>query len=241
MMVARLGDARVEACRGLAHREDYRCPGCGLPVVLHARVGGWVIPHFKHKAKSECPNGTGETAAHRAVKALLRDHFRDKGLRVEVEKRTAGRRADVYLPDSKTAYEAEFSNKETHEFIGKCHDYARHGVKSLWIFHQRQIKTESISEDAKILVTTSPILRLIDSRHCPKDARAAFFAYDDNEAVIFRGALETCILYTSENEYTGEGGSPYASRRWKRLLITDVIREEPPAPHFSAEAARAKE
>jgi competence protein CoiA len=86
MLVAMLGDDRVEAARGLAHSPDYRCPRCRSPVVLHARIGGWVVPHFKHKPDSSCTYGKGETPEHRAVKALLRDHYRAKGYQVEVER-----------------------------------------------------------------------------------------------------------------------------------------------------------
>lgn len=237
-MVARFGETRIEAYRGLTHGLDYRCPGCSKPVVLHARVGGWVVPHFKHKADIGCANGRGESPAHRAVKALLRDHFRGKGHSVEVEHWLDGRRADIYLPDLRSACEVEFSNKETREFVAKCRDYIKCDVKSLWILHHRQVQPRKVRVGATTIISVSPVLRLIESKHRPKGARAAFFAYDGREAVVFRGTLGSYMLYKEYDDYTGNGGYPYASRRWMELTINDVIRREVPAPQFPTEPGR---
>lgn len=229
MLVALLGDDRVEATRRLAHRQDYLCRHCRNPVVLHARIGGWVIPHFKHKPDSSCSYGKGETPEHRAVKALLRDHYRDKGYEVLVEHDLPPRRADVFVPGLRVAFEVEFSPKEDREFVVKCNDYQRRRVKSVWILRQRRIKATSIEVGKTVLISLSPVLKAIYSKRRPRNARAAFFVCDDKEAVVFRGEASSYMLDKPYDEYTGAGGYEYPSRSRMWLTIKDVIRREQPS------------
>ncbi len=231
MLVASLGDDRVEAVRGLEHRLDYLCPRCRNPVVLHARIGGWVLPHFKHKPDSSCAYGRGETREHRAVKALLRDHYRGKGYEVRVEHHLPPRWADVFIPDPRTAFEVEFSPKEGREFVAKCRDYQRGEIKSVWILRQRRVETASVQVGNTILISRSPVLEVIYSKYSPRGARAAFFAYDDREVVVFRGTASSYMLDKPYDEFTGAGGYEYPSRSRMWLTIKDVIRGHH-APHL---------
>ena len=232
VLVAMVEATRIEAARGLQRRQDYRCPSCGNPVVLHARVGGWVIPHFKHKADSACSYGKGETAEHRAVKALLRDHYRAKGYHVEVEHDIADRRADVFVPDLKVAFEVEFSPKEVREFVAKCRDYQNSDVKSVWVIKQKDSRFVSVQEGDRILISVSRVLDFIYSKHRPRGARPAFFAYSKDAVVVFRGIPSSQMLYKEYDEYSGAGGYEYPSKSKMWLKITDVIRLESPAPKF---------
>lgn len=236
MMVAQLGEERVEAARGLAHRGDYRCPRCQNPVVLHARIGGWVIPHFKHKPDSLCSYGKGETPEHRAVKALLRDHYRAKGYHVEVEHDIETRRADVFVPDLRVAFEVEFSPKEVREFVAKCRDYQHAETKSVWILRQKRVDAATVKVGTTILISISRVLDFIYSKHRPRGARAAFFAYDKGDVVVFRGKASSHMLYKEYDEYSGAGGYEYPSRSRMWLTVTEVIRMEAP-PHFPGAGA----
>jgi len=210
--------------------------------VLHARIGGWVIPHFKHKPDSSCSYGKGETPEHRAVKALLRDHYRAKGYHVEVEHDIDARRADVFVPDLRVAFEVEFSPKETAEFVSKCRDYQRTGTKSVWILRQKQVSVADVQIGKMILISVSRVLDFIYSKHRPRGARPAFFAYDKNGVVVFRGTASSHMLYKEYDEYSGAGGYEYASRSRMWLTVTEVIRAETPAPEFpGAGAKRASE
>jgi hypothetical protein len=232
MMVARLNDGRIEAARGLIHRLDYRCPECDRPVVLHARTGGWVIPHFKHKAKSACSNTRGETVEHRAVKDLLRNHYRAKGHDVELEYIVANRRADVFVAGLGIAFEVEFSQKETREVITKCRDYAARNVKSVWILRQRRLIGSDIQIGNDVVVAVSPVSNALStsSKMRPKGARLAFFAYDKDGVVIFRGLLSSLMLYKEEDPYSGVGGYKYPSRSREWLRVTEIIRLESSPP-----------
>jgi hypothetical protein len=228
MLVAKLGDDRVEAERGLEHRRNYLCPRCNNPVVLHARIGGWVIPHFKHKPDSSCSYGSGETLEHRAVKAMLRDHFRAKGYHVDVEHQIDTRRADVFVPDLRAAFEVEFSPKETAEFVSKCRDYQRTHTKSVWILRQKRVSVAGVQVGKMILISMSRVLNLIYSKRRPHGAQPAFFAYDKNGVVVFRGTASPHMLYREYDEYSGAGGHEYSSRSRMWLTVKDVIRLEPP-------------
>lgn len=239
MLVALFGGDRIEAARGLERRPDYRCPSCGNSVVLHARIGGWVIPHFKHKPDSMCSYGKGETPEHRAVKALLRDHYRGKGYDVRVEYDLPPRRADVFVPRLRTAFEVEFSPKEGREFVAKCRDYQRAEIRSVWILRQRRVKNASVQVGKTILISVSPVLDVIYSKHRPRGARAAFFACDDKEAVVFRGEASSYMLYKEYDEYSGAGGHEYPSRSKMWLTIKDVIRCDQP-PRFPHERGRRR-
>jgi hypothetical protein len=242
MMVAQLDDERVEAARGLPHRPDYRCPKCHKPVVLHARIGGWVIPHFKHKANITCSNGKGETPEHRAVKALLRDHYRAKGYHVEVEHDIDSRRADVFVPELQVAFEVEFSPKEEAEFASKCWDYQKAKTKSVWVLRQKRVSFAAVEVGKTVLISRSRVLDFIYSKERPLGARPAFFAYDKDGVVVFRGTASSLMLYKEYDEYSGAGGYEYpsGSRMW--LTVTEVIRIDAPprdlTPDFHPAIAR---
>lgn len=227
-----LGDKRIEAGRKLERRPDYLCPSCGDPVVLHARIGGWVIPHFKHKSDRACSYGKGETAEHRAVKALLRDHYRAKGYHVEVEHDVANRRADVFVPDLQIAFEVEFSPKEVREFVAKCRDYQIAEIKSLWIIKQKEARFVAVQSGDRILISMSRVLDFIYSKHRPRGARPAFFACSKDSVVVFRGVPSSYMLYKEYDDYSGAGGYEYPSKSKMWLKITDVIRLEAPTPNF---------
>ena len=237
MLVALLGDDRIEAARGLRRQSEFRCPGCGNPVVMHARIGGWVIPHFKHKADSTCRYGKGETPEHRAVKALLRDYYRSKGFDVQVEYDLPPRRADVFIPKFCAAFEVEFSPKESREFIAKCKDYQRGKIKSVWILRQKRVEVASVQVGKTILISVSPVLEVMCSKHRPLGAKAAFFAYNDKEAVVFRGDASSHMLYKKYGDYSGAGGHEYPSRSKMWLTIKEVIRLDQP-PRFPADQGK---
>ncbi len=237
MMVAKLGEHRIEAYRGLAHRADYLCPACGKPVVLHARINGRVIPHFKHRPDSSCTYGKGETREHRVVKALLRDHYRSKGYDVEVEKKIDNRRANVFVSNLKVAFEVEFSPKEAKEFIEKCADYRRGGIKSGWVLKQKNVGVNLVQVGKTILISMSRVLEVIYSKHRPRGARPVFFAYDKDHVVVFRGVASSYMLYKEYDEYSGAGGHDYPSKSKMWLTIQDVIRFDVP-PHFPLDDAK---
>jgi hypothetical protein len=224
MMVARLDGEDIEAARELKHRLDYRCPSCGSPVVLHARSDGWVTPHFKHKVSGSCLHAKGETPGHRAVKRLLCEHYRTKGLQVELERRVGTRRADVFVADLQAAFEVEFSPKESREFLDKCGDYARASVRSVWVLKQKNVASMDICVGNKILISTCPVLNSLASKNKPYGASAAFFIFDEKAAVVFRGELSPLMLYKEYHEYSGAGGYEYPSRSRAWLLIAKVIR-----------------
>jgi hypothetical protein len=238
MMVATLGSELIEAARGLARDPAYCCPKCRKPVVLHARAGGRVIPHFKHKADSQCPHGRGETKEHRVVKGLLRDHYRSKGYEVKIEHLIGTRRADVFVSEL-GAFEVEFSPKEAHEFIAKCRDYERSAIRSLWIIQQRNVSTVNLAIDKTVVVSVSRVLDVLLSKKKPRGAKPAFFSCDENGVAIFRGKLSPIMLY--KEEFDGNGGYEYPSRRYMELHITEIIRLErlPRFPGAGAQRAPA--
>jgi len=233
MMMAMLDGARVEAARGLEHHKDYQCPVCTKSVILHARIGGWVIPHFKHKAHSNCSHGRGETEAHRSIKRLLRDHYSAKGYDVELEFTTANRRADVFLKEIKAAFEVEFSPKETGDFLRKCRDYEKAGIRSLWILKQ-QVNYVNIEPGDKVRITTSPVLRAWLCNNV-KGARIAFFSHMQRTPVVVRGALLPCMLYMEA--FGDYQGGEYPSRRYMVLYVEKIIKQTTDLPRFPSGAS----
>ena len=236
MMIATLDDARVEAQRGMAHRMEYRCPACAQPVVLHARVGGWVIPHFKHKTQSPCPYGRGESDGHRAIKHLLCDHYRHKGYEAELEFTVAKRRADVFVKGINVAFEVEFSSKEAGEFLSKCRDYERARVRSLWILKQRT-NYVNVEPGQKVMVATSPVLGAYFSTKL-KGPHVAFFSHVHGRPVVIRGRLSSHMLY--KEDFGDYQGGPYPSRRYMILSVEEIIRQIDGPPRFpGANACRS--
>lgn len=227
MMVALVGSERVTAERGLQRRTDYSCPQCRQPVILHARLDGWVVPHFKHKAKSQCPNGRGETKEHRAAKVLIKNHYESRGYEVILEHSIGSRRADVFVPGINTAFEVEFSQKETREIVAKCKEYDKHSVKSLWIVRQRNIHSSSVKVGADLKINTSPATQLLckTSKHRPKGSHLAFFVCDQDGIVVFRGSLSSYMLYNDGNEFMGIDGYEYPAKRYELIKVKELFRK----------------
>jgi hypothetical protein len=201
---------------------------------LHARIGGWVIPHFKHKAQSPCPYGRGETETHRSIKNLLRDHYNAKGYEAELECPISNRRADVFVKGINVAFEVEFSSKEAGDFLRKCRDYERAQIRSLWILRQRA-NYANIETGKKVMITTSPVLDAYFSTKL-KGPRIAFFSYTRGVPVVIRGALSAHMLY--KEEFGDYGGYKYPSRRHMILCVEEIIRQADGTPRFPGSNAQ---
>ncbi len=138
MLVALWQGQRIEA-EDAPRDGRYHCPGCRGEVIL--KRGRKVCAHFAHKASTGCVGSRGETRAHLALKSLITQTLRRRGLRAEPEY-TMGRvpwerRADVmvWAPRSNipVAIELQRSSLPIRELEQRAFSYCRMGVAQLWI------------------------------------------------------------------------------------------------------------
>lgn len=74
-----------KALHKLRSTTTFLCPQCKEEVIL--KIGEVVIPHFSHKAKTDCKNyfSEGESIQHLIGKQQLEQLFNNAGLQVEIE------------------------------------------------------------------------------------------------------------------------------------------------------------
>lgn len=95
MMLTALLDGNRVSIWDASHGKDYKCPLCDQSVVPH--MGRMVVHHFKHKRRTSCPAGAGETRAHLEAKEVLVTALSKRGLRADVEVEVKGIRGTPYL------------------------------------------------------------------------------------------------------------------------------------------------
>lgn len=138
MLVGLHNGKRIEAAtakRGI----QYVCPGCNSGIIL--KRGRKVCAHFAHKASTTCSGGGGETWGHLAIKTLITNSLRQRGLRVEPEYSIGSipweRRADVmvWAPVTNTpiAIEIQRSTLSIRELELRAISYCRMGIAQFWI------------------------------------------------------------------------------------------------------------
>lgn len=173
MLVALDGGQRLladHASRGL----DYRCPGCGEPVVLKA--GEIVVHHFAHAPGSLCSYGLGESARHMRMKHNLLLWFQNVELECCV---VADHRADAVVTTPKgnrLVVECQVSPISVTEWRRRTRDYNRAGFPVLWLWDFARInlaqgRTGEASVPAEI-------------RECCDEDGSRVFAVDSGQRLL---------------------------------------------------------
>lgn len=155
MFIALLDGSRVEA--GAADRgRDYRCPNpdCGAELIL--KRGLLKVPHFAHKARTDCP-WRGETELHARAKLALARTWRARGYLTDVEVVVPGspaiggdRRTDALVvgPNGRRyAFEVQRSSITLAELQARALFYAKSGIAQLWL----PFLEEGKLDEAKVL------------------------------------------------------------------------------------------
>lgn len=138
MLVALWQGVRVEAALAQKANKHY-CPGCGDKVIQ--KRGRKVSAHFAHKTSAECHGSRGETHEHHAIKSMVAQDFRRRGVRTEIEycigDTTWERRADVMIWTPRTnkpiAIEVQRSALSIDELEVRALSYCHMNVAQLWL------------------------------------------------------------------------------------------------------------
>lgn len=122
--------------------QKYYCPFCGEELIL--KQGLVKIPHFAHKANSNCKFDywEPESQRHLEMKKMVMEKVtkHNKCIIAEYEHQIDNLIADVYFEivhrsDSfKVAVECQCSPKSLWDFIDKTRVYTDMGVHTLWLF-----------------------------------------------------------------------------------------------------------
>ena len=237
MLNAKLDEKRVPIWNA-TQGEPYVCPDCGMPVVPHK--GPKVIHHFKHKAKSDCPYGAGETRDHLEAKTLLQQAFRSRGIPVESEtsvnclSRFGNRRADLmtYPPGRSysVAIELQKSIISENEFEMRSKAYARANIYVLWIPFIEQIRLHT--DEIEIQPYGSKIHTF--SRYSARPWEKSLFKlvdevwyYEPRKKMFWNAiSIKSCNLEVPNSEFYVPGGElqsfrgyVHESKRWVELKL----------------------
>jgi competence protein CoiA len=159
MLVADCMDGRVQRVEAdkAERRDDYTCPECREPVILHK--GKTVTPHFSHKPNAACAFGVGEGKDHMQIKMRLAQVFRSHGMKVAVEypvqdrARSAKRYiADLFVWEGKNSFAVEVvdSHDDLKHIEEKEAFYKAMNTLCVWIPIVRKSKRDQFKKWAKV-------------------------------------------------------------------------------------------
>lgn len=231
MLVALMDDDRIEASDA-QRGPDYRCPKCKSLLIL--RKGSIVIHHFAHKPPVNCSWASGETKAHLGAKKILREAFKARGLRAEVEVEvlsTSGdRRADVLVwsPEGTTrvAIEVQHQPLSFEAIGGRTRAYIVAGVPVIWM----GLLAENIFNEA-LVVEGGYLVRQYTAR--PWERWAHTYGFKSlwfmrvADGTMWRGVFSPHLIdvplttwYSEGGQEESAGGYTRISRRWRELRLT---------------------
>ena len=228
MLIAHLQGSRIEA--SVAQRgPTYHCPNCQRELTL--RKGRIVAHHFAHKPPVSCSWAAGETQAHLAAKAVLRDGFRALGYSAEVEVEvlsTAGdRRADVLVASgvNRLALEIQHQAIDYTAIERRTAAYVAAGVPVLWV----GIFTDAMRDKSEPIVGGLRY-RQYTIRPWEKWAHAYGFKelwyVDPTTGELWRGVFsdhliekESASWYNQYGEEESVEGYTRRSKRWRTLTL----------------------
>lgn len=233
MLVAWHDRQRIEA-RDARRESDYLCPRCESPVIL--RRGRILVPHFAHRPKAVCDWAAGETPAHLAAKAAIRDALEARGLRAEVEHVVAGlhgdRRADVlaWSPVGEpVAIELQHVPIALADLEARTAAYAAAGVAQIWLPFLRSgawngARRPRPGEAGDWIMERYPIRSW--ERWIAALGGGELWQYDPRLAALWRGRIGDCRIFVREQRWRAADGrevlrqaQTYVSRRWVRLHL----------------------
>lgn len=139
ILIAKQKSKRIDICEAL-RGEEYSCPACGQKVIPHK--GQIVVHHFKHKTKSSCCHGAGETRVHLEAKNYFEAFYRKEGFKAYKElfvrcKQIYGNRfADILISMNNNQYvaiELQRSDLTLDNFERRTLAYSSANVHVLWL------------------------------------------------------------------------------------------------------------
>lgn len=131
---------RIYANSGEQYKECY-CPDCGNPVIF--RNGSHNIPHFAHKADSECSYGKDKDSKS-PWHIRMQEIFPVDSLEVRFHDEKTGELhiADVFLKESNTVIEFQHSPIEDEELVKRTRFHVSEGRRVVWIFDESKAESE---------------------------------------------------------------------------------------------------
>ena len=121
---------RIIADSGVRYRDCF-CPKCGEPVIH--RIGQKNIPHFAHKAKTNCPDDKDNKSEwHRHMQELFPIETNEVVFHDNNNNRIFI--ADVYLKESNTVIEFQHSPISLDDFKDRTEFHLSEGRRVIWVF-----------------------------------------------------------------------------------------------------------
>lgn len=208
-----------EASRELDRTLDFLCPECHREVILKAKKGGQIIPHFAHTADSDCNHGVGETEWHRKGKLWIANYFREKGYQVQFEVALGKRRTDVLVmtPDGEKKA-VEFQRKDEGVVLYKrTNDLLRYIDDVIWIYPWNVKRI-----DKKYRATATYGINALFSDNKKVKAKIMFFDSDNN--ILIRCRKVPWTRYVEQTDFGG--GYDKKLSRWCELIIEKEYKHE---------------
>lgn len=238
MLVAWHKGERVEA-RDARRELAYVCPRCeGAVLVKRGRIR---VAHFAHRPQAVCDWASGETPAHLAAKAVMRDAFAARGLRAEVEyvvpELAGDRRADVMVwspGGAAVAIELQHTSITLPEIEARAASYAQRGIAQIWVPILRASAWNGAQRprkgaDGDWLIERYAV-REWELWICGLAGDDIWF-YDPRIMALWRGRFGEYRLWVREQRWIAADHrevvrEPYSypSRRWRSLTLWGPVR-----------------
>jgi len=221
MLVAHLQQQRVEASRDLVRGADYRCPGCGVGVVL--KKGEIKIAHFAHRvADGDCTFSQGETVGHMEAKRLFGEALRRRGLKAEYEYIIGDQRADVagWAPDGKLfAVEVQHTSLPEAELARRIAGYVEKGVPQLWVpFIRKEYAGQQVAERTRLPSAISRYSIRPFERYLATAYGGQMWFYDEVAKKLLMGRFGDYWLVHDGGDFGAY--YTYSSSRWRKLELS---------------------
>lgn len=203
---------------------EYFCPACGQRVIPHQ--GQIVVHHFKHKTKSSCRHGSGETRAHLEAKNHFGSFYRRNGLKAYKElfvrcKRFYGNRfADVLISlrdNQHIAIELQRSDLTLDSIERRTLAYSSANVHVLWLPFLNKDKLyecgwrPSAYPDAKGRASVERYSIPPWEKWLYERLEYVWY-YDPEDNLLWKGKYSPTQLYVEETDFGG--GYFYDSKRY---------------------------
>jgi competence protein CoiA len=122
-------------------KENYFCLECNE--ILHKRSGVYQQEHFYHVKPTLNCRQNNKSIEHIQTQIFIKKLFIDQNCHMEYRFNSINRIADLYVEDLSLVIEIQCSFISLKEVQTRISDYAKLGLKVLWIFHEKKFNKKT--------------------------------------------------------------------------------------------------
>ncbi len=138
----------ILAQEALRHK-NYLCPECFHP--LRLREGPHRRAHFYHLKENLLCRQHKKSLTHLTLQLHFFDSLPKGEIFLEHSFPEIGRIADVFWKPKNIVFEVQCSPMSLNEAMARCKDYAKLGIKLVWILHQKRFNKRKMSSAEEFL------------------------------------------------------------------------------------------